>query len=223
LSGALGNLWGAIAEKFNSMADNARERVVNMISTLVAFMRALPGRLAAALSSLASAVGGAISRGLSSMKSRVTGAFSGAASWLLGIGQSIIDGLISGVTSKISTLTSKLSSLKNTIKNAKGPPSEDAVLLQPIGEMIMGGLIRGIDRGVPGLISTLNSVTGTIAGMRAGLGVDVGANPTAGVAGRRGGLRKIILKVGKREFEAYIEEIADGRIDAADALAWQGA
>lgn len=34
---------------------------------------------------------------------------------------------------------------------------------------------------------------------------------------------KVILRVGAREFTAYVEEIADGRIDAADSLAWQGA
>jgi hypothetical protein len=35
--------------------------------------------------------------------------------------------------------------------------------------------------------------------------------------------RKVILRVGGRDFVAFVEEIADGRIDAADSLAWQGA
>ena len=34
--------------------------------------------------------------------------------------------------------------------------------------------------------------------------------------------RKMTLRVGDREFTAFLEEIADGRIAAADSLAWQG-
>jgi len=34
--------------------------------------------------------------------------------------------------------------------------------------------------------------------------------------------RKVILRIGSRDFEAYASEVADGRIAAADSLAWQG-
>jgi hypothetical protein len=35
--------------------------------------------------------------------------------------------------------------------------------------------------------------------------------------------KSVILRVGARDFVAYVEEVADGRINAADNLAWQGA
>lgn len=35
--------------------------------------------------------------------------------------------------------------------------------------------------------------------------------------------KRVVLRVGARDFVAYVEELADGRIDAADSLAWQGA
>lgn len=35
--------------------------------------------------------------------------------------------------------------------------------------------------------------------------------------------RKMVLRIGARDFIAYVEEIADDRIDAADSLGWQGA
>jgi len=35
--------------------------------------------------------------------------------------------------------------------------------------------------------------------------------------------KTMILRVGDRDFVAYLEELADNRINAADNLAWQGA
>jgi hypothetical protein len=35
--------------------------------------------------------------------------------------------------------------------------------------------------------------------------------------------KKIMLRIGSRDFEAYVSELTDGRIEAADSLAWQGA
>jgi hypothetical protein len=35
--------------------------------------------------------------------------------------------------------------------------------------------------------------------------------------------KTVVLRIGSRDFLAYVEEIADNRIDAADNLAWQGA
>jgi hypothetical protein len=55
--------------------------------------------------------------------------------------------------------------------------------------------------------------------------VDTAARTRAGDRNpdRPGVRRKVILRIGSRDFEAYVEEIADGRIDAADSLAFQGA
>jgi phage-related protein len=35
--------------------------------------------------------------------------------------------------------------------------------------------------------------------------------------------KKVILRIGSKDFEAYVSEVSDGRIAAADSLAWQGA
>ena len=35
--------------------------------------------------------------------------------------------------------------------------------------------------------------------------------------------KTVVLRIGSRDFLAYVEEIADNRIVASDNLAWQGA
>jgi len=60
---------------------------------------------------------------------RVIRALSGAGRWLINAGRAIIVGLINGIDSMIQSLINKVSGLTNLIKNFKGPPKKDAVLL----------------------------------------------------------------------------------------------
>jgi phage-related protein len=225
MANALGNIWGAISSHFSDMFGAMRAALQNAIGTAVNIMNNLPGALASALGGLAGAVHGAISSGLSGIKGWVLNAFSGASSWLLSIGSSIISGLISGINNAVgSGLKAAVQSIPGKIKSWKGPEPYDRQLLVPTGGWIMGGLIEGIGRHLPNLQAKLGDVTKMISGtggtMSAGLATKTGAfSRPADVAGHP---RKIILRIGKREFEAYVEEIADDRIDSSDALAWQG-
>jgi tape measure domain-containing protein len=222
--------WSQITGFFGRLFEAVSSRVRAGVSNVATFFGSLPEKMVAGLGNLNALVVGAISRGLSNVKNAVVNAFSGAASWLINAGSSIISGLISGITSKIGELTSKLSGLKNTIKNAKGPPDVDAVLLEPAGQLIMGGLIRGIGRAVPDLQRTLGGVTDAIRQTGGRMTADVNANVRRG-ANERGSQAGVVvqfpktlrLRIGDREFTAYVGEIADDRIDAADTLAWQGA
>lgn len=132
-------------------------------------------------------------------------------------GVKIIQGLINGITSKISELGSKLKELGSFIKDHKGPPSADKVMLRPAGRLIIGGLIDGLDDGLPDLERQLRTVTHQIQGTAPALAASVAASG-AGTSTLSAGAR-LRLVVDGREFSAYVDDRADTRIDAADAMA----
>ncbi len=100
---------------------------------------------------------------------KITSAVSGFGSLLEDAGQKLLDGLISGITSKISAVKDKLTGLTNSITDWKGPLPKDKKLLTPAGLAIMDGLIKGIQANVPELRRTLTGVTNTIAGTETAL------------------------------------------------------
>ena len=100
---------------------------------------------------------------------KITSAVSGFGSLLEDAGQKLLDGLISGITSKIDAVKDKLTGLTNSITDWKGPLPKDKKLLTPAGLAIMDGLIKGIQANVPELRRTLTGVTNTIAGTETAL------------------------------------------------------
>jgi minor tail protein len=89
------------------------------------------------------------------------GDFGGA---LISAGRAVISGLIDGIQSKIPSLGGVLGGVTNYIKEHKGPPQVDKVLLTPAGQQIMQGLIKGIESQRSDLQRQLDSVTGQIEG-----------------------------------------------------------
>lgn len=96
---------------------------------------------------------------IKALPGQIKGAFSGAAGWLLSAGTQIIDGLLSGITSKFDSVRSKLGELTKMIPDWKGPAKRDKKLLEPTGQMIMDGLVKGIDGGRKQLKAVLARVT----------------------------------------------------------------
>lgn len=73
--------------------------------------------------------------------------FTGAARWLYDIGKAIIGGLIDGIKNAFGALGSALGSVGGFIKDHKGPPEKDAVMLVGAGKLIMQGLLDGMMSG----------------------------------------------------------------------------
>ncbi len=74
-------------------------------------------------------------------------AFSGAGTWLYNAGLAILQGLWDGLKAKWDAVAGWLGGLGGQIRSLKGPPAKDAVLLQDIGQLIMGGLATGLSQG----------------------------------------------------------------------------
>jgi len=135
------------------------------------------------------------------------------------LGGKILEGIRAGISAIGDMAGSVASSLKTGINNAIGLPK--SLSFKVLGKTI-GFTIPGFEKGglAPG---------GPIAVGEAGMEI---ISPPRGsrIHSNRdskkmmGGMPKtLILRVGAREFTAYLEEIADDRISASDNLAWQGA
>lgn len=88
--------------------------------------------------------------------------FAGAGNWLISAGQSIINGLISGVQRAIGRLRSILSSVTRMIPRWKGPAPVDRKLLKPAGRMIIRGFVSGIEQETPSVKRSLRGLTGRL-------------------------------------------------------------
>jgi hypothetical protein len=136
------------------------------------------------------------------------------------LGGKIIDGVRSGISAVGDMIGSVATSLKNGINSAIGLPKSLSfnVLGKKIGFTIPGFEKGGIAPG--GLIAVGEGGPELMAPPR---GSRIYSNAESKRMMGSGLPKSVILRVGARDFVAYVEEVADGRINAADNLAWQGA
>lgn len=208
---------------------------------VVAFLRwyiTLPGKLfrlgGEAITKLGSAIRsgiGALRRIASDIVTTVVGIIRGLPGKLLSLGSDlfsagktlgskILEGIRSGISAIGDMAGSIASSLKTGINNAIGLPK--TLSFKVLGKSI-GFTIPGFEKGgiAPGGLATVGEGGPELVNLPRGARVHSNADSKKMMGN---GLPKtLILRVGAREFTAYLEEIADDRINASDNLAWQGA
>lgn len=234
--------WQAI-QKLGSAVVKGTPKVLSaagrIVSGIIEWIARLPGRLFELGGQAVSKLTTAIRNGLGSLKAAATDVvdavvniITGLPGKLLNLGTSllnagktlggkILEGIRSGITAIGDMASSVASSLKSGINNAIGLPKElsFSVLGKKIGFTIPGFEKGGITPG--GLIAVGEGGPELMAPPR-GSRIYSNSDSKKMLAGN--GLPKsLILRVGDRDFVAYLEELADNRINAADNLAWQGA
>ncbi|MEV6790908.1 phage tail tape measure protein [Streptomyces sp. NPDC051320] len=126
----------AIAGQVGGYFQHMKDAAVGKVSSLISFVRGIGGK--------------------------VRGAIGNLGGLLKGVGRSIIQGLINGVTGMIGSLKQRFSSITNMIPDWKGPMTLDLKLLTPSGQALMGGLMTGIDSQLPALHAQLTGVTKSV-------------------------------------------------------------
>lgn len=81
---------------------------------------------------------------LGDLPGKILGVFSGAGSWLLEAGRSIINGLLDGLKAAFNGVMDFIGGIGDWIISHKGPLTYDRRMLLPAGKAIMGGLADGI-------------------------------------------------------------------------------
>ncbi|MFE7124029.1 hypothetical protein [Streptomyces sp. NPDC057617] len=137
----LGRLFSAGWEAIKSAAGSAMSALGRAISTgvtnAIRFVRELPGRARAALSSLGST--------------------------LVSAGKALIRGFIDGITSMFGTVKDKLGSLTSKLTDWKGPESLDRVLLVSAGQLVIDGFIKGLESRYDAVRKSLRGLTDEVA------------------------------------------------------------
>jgi len=211
--------WDTVKEKTSSAWQAVKDAVVVGINTAVDFVKGMPGRVVAALGNLGSTLRSA--------------------------GVDLIAGFIAGVTSKASsivttirdTITDKLPAF---VKEALGIHSPSRVFAE-LGRHTAEGMAVGIAAGARSVYGELGKLTNRVASTDVP-GLMVPVNTAAGVditprtpylaqpratgtledqAAPNEGPRTLVLRVGDREFTAYLDERAAGVL-AADKRAAAG-
>jgi len=194
-------VWSVISSTTTRVWNTIRNAVSGPVRALVGIVSGPVGRVKSAVSSAWNTVTSATSRtwnglrnivsngigrvmsAVSGLKSRIVGFFSNAGSWLYSAGRRIIQGLIDGIKSLINRVTAMLNDLTEKIKNAKGPPEKDKVLLVSNGQQIMQSLIDGLQSYFPKVENLLNNFTPTISTSLASPGIAGLSLPSAGTGG----------------------------------------
>jgi hypothetical protein len=153
----------------------------SIVSRILSGLKGIPGAVFGFYRSLYTRIGvwaldafGAAGRGartatgklvsfVASIPGKIVRALGNLGGLLIGAGKAVIDGLISGITSKIGELGSKLKGVTNFIKNHKGPIEKDRILLTPAGVAIMQGLVAGLKKGYSPVKDFLQKVTDKVA------------------------------------------------------------
>jgi hypothetical protein len=207
-------------------------------TAVIAWIAKLPGRLLGLGRDAVSKLGSAIRSGLGSLKSiastivtSVVNIIKGLPGKLLSLGGSllsagktlggkILEGIRSGISAIGDMAGSVASSLKSGINNAIGLPKSLSfnVLGKKIGFTIPGFEKGGVAPG--GLIAVGEGGPELMAPPR---GSRIYSNSDSKKMMGSSLPDTVILRIGSRDFVAYVEEVADSRINAADNLAWQGA
>jgi len=137
------------------------------------------------------------------------------------LGGKILSGIRSGISAIGSMAGSIAGSLKAGLNSAIGLPRSMSfnVLGKKIGFTIPGFAKGGITPG--GLVGVGETGPELVSLPR---GSRVYSNADSKKMMNDSGLPKtVVLRIGARDFLAYVEEVADNRINASDNLAWQGA
>jgi phage-related protein len=200
--GAVNVVRSAVTAAFNavrsivtSVVGAVRSTVTSGFNAVVSFIKGVPGKILAVASNFLDA-------GRS-------------------LGSKVIEGLQSGLSAVGGFITDIGASVKSAINGALGLP----VTINgpgPLPDFTIPAFARG---GVaPGGMALVGERGPELVNLPRGSRVYSNSQSRAMASGVAGGLpKKVVLRVGGRDFLAYVEEIADGRIEAADALSWQGA
>ena len=147
---------------------------------------------------------------MSQLPSIVMNAFSNAGSWLLGIGEKIINGLIQGIKNMFGKVKGALTGLTNLLPSWKGPAERDKTLLAPAGRLIIGGLITSLESQYGAVRRSLSRLTGDIAA------TDM---PTLGISGPV--LARETLSGATINVYALTPNVEVGRVVARALSEWQ--
>jgi hypothetical protein len=200
MAGAFANVQTIAAGAWNGLVGVAS----NVVAQVVAQFAQVPGKIGGALSAVvgvaqgvfAQVVGVVVSAGAQMVAAivnvgvqiaaeaatwggKIAAACGNFGSILVGAGQALMDGLLSGIKSALAGVLAFVGTIAAQIAAKKGPLNYDKTVLTPNGQALMQGLQDGIEGGLQGVLDRARLIAGQIAdAINSGTaGVDLGMMP----------------------------------------------
>lgn len=196
---ATSRIWTAIKTTISNLVTGIKNAVVNgftglkdrtvtILTNLVEFVKAIPGRIMGGIRSLVgsladlakNAFGGFRDRVVSIVNSvvtflrklpgRIVNAVGDLSGTLYEEGKALISGLLNGIKDGLKEVWSEVGSIAGKIKDLKGPLPDDFTLLQPEGGAIIDGLWAGMEASLGSVETKVTGIAPDLAGnFRSGL------------------------------------------------------
>ena len=135
------------------------------------------------------------------------------------LGSKVIDGIRAGLSAAGGALSDIGTTVRNAVNSAMGLPKTISL---GVGKFKTSVTVPGFAQGgiAPGGLAWVGE--GGPELMAPPRGSRIYSNADSKKMANGGFPKTLILRVGARDFLAYVEEVADSRVIAADNLAWQG-
>ncbi len=139
------------------------------VDGIIGFFQALPGKIGGFFSSAAQFAQNTwnnVVSWFSGLGGRILSAIGNVGNLLHNAGASIISGFLDGLKSMWSNVTGWISGIGDWIKEHKGPPEYDAVMLVNNGRLIMQGFAKGLRSGFDTDVRrTISRINGSMGGL----------------------------------------------------------
>ena len=150
------NIWSKFTSFVGSCASN-----------IIGFFQSLPGKIGAFFSSAAQFAQNTwnnVVSWFSGLPGRILSAIGNVGRLLYDAGSSIISGFLDGLKSMWNNVTGWIGGIGDWIKEHKGPPAYDAIMLVNNGRLIMKGFARGLRTGFDTDVRrTIGSINGRLS------------------------------------------------------------
>lgn len=162
----------SFAAKFVSFIVNAITRVVSFFTN---FKTSVSNVMASVKSGVANAITSVVSF-FTGLPGKIKSALSGAASWLVGIGRDMVNGLLNGIGNFASKVFAKLKggidSAIGSVKSFLGIGSPSRLVAAQIGVPIAQGVALGVDKATPEMLDDVADDLNRVAQLRVAVPVD---------------------------------------------------
>ena len=177
------SVWDGIKSNVSAAINAVSGVISSVMGSITAYWAGVWNTVKGLVSSAWNGITGAVRNGVDSVANtvngiggKIRGAFSNAGSWLVSVGNNIIQGLINGIKGAIGNAVAAVkgaaSSIVNAAKSALGIHSPSRVFRDEVGKMIPAGLGVGVTmneklavRPVQSMVSALlpSSFTGSVS------------------------------------------------------------
>lgn len=163
-------------------------------------------------------IGGLINH-FTSLPGKIMSALSGAGTWLLSVGQNIVQGLIDGAKGMVGRAVQAIKdvggAMLDGVKGFLGIKSPSRVFKAEVGMMIGAGVIAGISASEAGVTSAVNDLVAIPQASAFGAGTFMAAGSAAGASFPD----RVVLSVDGHEFTAYVSGVSRSELNGVASIA----